>query len=94
MVTFFPVLTLLVNLKLQKILVSFPERLKQGIIKGRIMCKSFRWGDVYCSEEPVGVCMLSKMVFWNNGMKGYCVISKCWGKKTRHRKRSHAKELQ
>lgn len=46
-----------VNLKLQKILVSFSERLKQGFVKGRIMYKSFRYGDVYYSEEPVGVCV-------------------------------------
>lgn len=27
------------------------------------------------------MCVLSKMVFWNNGRKGYCIISKCWVKK-------------
>lgn len=21
-----------------------------------------------------------KIVFWNNGIKGYCIISKCWGR--------------
>lgn len=73
---FFPVVILQVNLKLQKILVSFSERLKQGFIKGRIIYKSVRWGNVYYSKEPVGVCMLSKMVFWNNDRKGYCIIRK------------------
>lgn len=77
---FFPVLTLQVNLKLQKILVGFSERLKQGFIRGGITCKSFRWRDGYYSEEPVGVCMLSKIVFCNNGVKGCGITSKNWCK--------------
>jgi len=52
-------------------LVGFSERLKQGFLKGRITHKSFRWGDVYYSQEPAGVCTLSEMVFGTNGIKGY-----------------------
>lgn len=73
-------LTLQVHLKLQKILVSFSERLKQGFIKGRTVYKSFRCGDVYYSEELM-VCVLVKTGFLNDNIKGYCVLSRCWRKK-------------
>lgn len=38
----------------------------------------------------MGTCMVQKntgktaqclkIAFWNNGIKGYCIISKCWGR--------------
>lgn len=52
---FLPALASRVHLKLQKILVSSSKRLKQGFIMGRTVYESFRWGDVYYSEELV-VC--------------------------------------
>lgn len=56
-------LCLQVHLKLQKILVSFSERLKRGFIKGRTVYKSFRWGDVYYSEELMVCACWLKCVF-------------------------------
>lgn len=43
-------------------------------------------------QEPVGVCMLSEMAFGNNGIRGYCIISK--GGRGRRDRRRPAKELQ